>query len=419
MILRNAFRRKGRTAMTIAAVAISMALLVSMLSIAEGMLYNTSLKIEKSKRDILIASEGTHGIINGHGLTQTLKDDEKRISSASALLITDWLERLNLHFIDPVSNISGNFAGIGVGLVPDDEMVFMEEESERQFRDLFEVKFHDWFNVGGDPHYENNFTGEWTYEILVDDNFVKKHNLSVGSELIINEHPQKFQIIGTFSTILSGEGIFEGWDIGVVVMHLSELQTLLNLNESDAISSISVSLAEGHKDVETSRAIAKDIKSQYPFYSVSTKEDRLESLRDQMVLARLFYTAIGSVSMVIGLLFVACIMIMSIFERTNEFGMMRAIGISKKTIFLEILLESMVLVVVGAFIGLILGYFGSQAFGDFIRTSSGLNQEFTAFTPQLLVQSLAIIICFGTFISLYPAWKAARKKIVDAMRFIR
>ena len=79
----------------------------------------------------------------------------------------------------------------------------------------------------------------------------------------------------------------------------------------------------------------------------------------------------------------------------------------------------MIFVVIGASIGLIFGYFGSQAFGDFLRTSSGLNQEFTAFTPQLLIQSLLIIICFGTLISLYPAWQAARKKVLDAMRFIR
>jgi putative ABC transport system permease protein len=193
----------------------------------------------------------------------------------------------------------------------------------------------------------------------------------------------------------------------------------MGFEEDDLISSISISLAEGNKDVEAAREIALDIKDSYPFYNVVTKEDRLDYVSSQMELARIFYTAIGSVSMIIGLLFVACIMIMSVYERTNEFGMLRAIGISRKTIFIQILAESMVLVVLGAIIGLIFGYFSSRALGDYLRSVSGFNQDFTAFTPQLIFQSLLIIIVFGTFISLYPAWKAARKNVLDALRFIR
>jgi ABC-type antimicrobial peptide transport system permease subunit len=418
MILENAFRRKGRTAMTMMAVAISMALLVSMLSIAEGILDNAISGIQESKRDIVITGEGIHGIVNGHELTNTLLGDEN-VSSSSAILGTDWSELLVLNFTDPNSQIQDNRPAIGVGLIPDHETAFLGDESERRLRDLFELQFNQWFSVGDDPHYQNGYSGPWTYEILIDETFAKRHNLSIGDSLFINDHPNMFHINGTFSTILSGEGVFEGIDIGVVVMHLSELQTLMGLEEDDLISSISLSLEDEHKDVSASRAIASNLKNEYPFYNVMTKEDRLDSVSDQMELARIFYTAIGSVSMVIGLLFVACIMIMSVYERTNEFGMMRAIGISKKTIFIQTLLESMVLVVIGAIIGLFLGYFGSQALGDYLRGVSGLNQNFTAFTLQLMIQSLLIIIVFGTFISLYPAWKAARKNIMDALRFIR
>ncbi len=344
MILKNAFRRKGRTTMTVAAVAISMALLVSMLSIAEGILLNAQLGIKESKRDIIVSAEGAHGIVNGHDLVKEMVANEN-VSSASAILFTEWSEFLVLNITDPNNQITNDFLALGVGLVPDDEKNFLGDETERRFRDVFEVKFNDWFEVGGDPHYEGNYTGEWTYEILIDETFAKRHNLSKNSEFYINNHPLEFHVRGTVSTILSGKGIFEGIDIGVVIMHLSELQSLLNLTENDLITSLSISLEDDKKDVETSRAMAQFIRTKYPFYSVLTKEDRLQNVEDQIVLARLFYTAIGSVSMIIGLLFVACIMIMSIYERTNEFGMMRAIGVSKKTIFLQTLMESMVLVI--------------------------------------------------------------------------
>ncbi|UCG70344.1 MAG: ABC transporter permease [Thermoplasmata archaeon] len=411
------FRRKGRTIMTMAAVAISMALLVSMLSIAEGILYNAQSSIKESKRDIIISAQGTHGIGRGHELVDDLKAHEN-VSDASAILVTDWSELLVLNITDPVTLTSENYLSIGVGVIPDDEQAFLGDESERRFRDIFEVKFNDWFDIGDDPHYENNYTGEWTYEILIDEHFANRRNLSENSEIQINNHPISFKIKGTISTVLTGEGGL-GIDVGVVMMHLSELQTLLNLTASDGITSASVSLAKEHKDVEAAREFAKDIKDQFPFYNVMTKEDRLKSIEDEIVLARLFYTAIGSVSMIIGLLFVACIMIMSIYERTNEFGMMRAIGISKKTIFFQTLLESLVLVMIGAVIGLIFGYYGSVAMGDYLRNLSGLNLEFTAFTPQLMIQSLLLVIGFGTFISLYPAWKAARKNVLEALRFMR
>jgi ABC-type lipoprotein release transport system permease subunit len=251
MILENAFRRKGRTIMTMMAVAISMALLVSMLSIAEGILENAVSNIEGSKRDIIITGEGIHGIVNGHDLADTLLEDEN-VSASSAMLGTDWSELLVLNFTDPNSQIQDTRAAIGVGLIPDHEQAFLGDEGERRLRDLFEIQFNDWLGVGGDPHYQNGYTGPWTYEILIDENFAKKHNLSIGDELFINDHPNKFHINGTFSTILSGEGVFEGIDIGVVVMHLSELQTLLGLEEDDLISSISLSLEDEHKDVSES-----------------------------------------------------------------------------------------------------------------------------------------------------------------------
>lgn len=418
MILKNAFRRKGRTTMTIIAVAISMALLVSMLSIAEGILYNAEKGIAESKRDIIISSEGAHGIVKGHDIVKSLKEDDN-ISEASAMLITDSNELLKLNFTDPNTGLYGEFAAVGAGIMPEQEKAFLSEEGERKISDIFEIRFNDWFNIENDPHYENNYSGYWSYEILIDETFANRHNISKGSELIINDLAHKFYVNGTFSTLISGEGLTGYFDFGIVIMHLSELQSLTNLNGSDVITSISISLAEEHKDIETARAIAREIKTKYPFYSVATKEDRLKSIQDQLVLAKLFYTAIGSVSMLIGILFVACIMVMSIYERTNEFGMMRAIGISKKTIFMQTLLESMVLVITGAAIGLLFGYFGSEALGDYLRASTGFNQDFTTFTPQLLIQSLLLVICFGTIISLYPAWQAARKKVVEALRFIR
>lgn len=430
MIFRNLLRRKGRTAMTITAVVISAALLVSMLSIAEGIVYNATKKLRESKRDIIISSSGyqigsssIHGIVNGHAFVEELKSDTSNITEASPLLATGLSELLVLNYTNPINEDTIIFEGFGIGIVPGMEEHFLDKNRKARFADLFDITFHSWFNESGDPHFENNYAGDWTYEILMDEVFMDHKDFEYGDEMMINNHSKPFKIVGSFATSLSLKDLLGGIevDIAIVLMHLSELQDedILGLNDKDTISSISIALAKEVKDAEGSRAVANRIKTEHPFYSVSTKEDRLESVARQTTLAQLYSTAIGSVSLIIGLLFVTCVMIMAVIERTNEFGMMRAIGISKRTIFTQTLLESITIVIIGTSIGLIFGYFGSQALGDYISSSLGIQEEFTAFTPNLILRSILLIITVGTLVSLYPAWGASRKNIVEALRFIR
>jgi hypothetical protein len=119
--------------MTVAAVAISMALLVSMLSIAEGILLNAELGIEESKRDIIVSAQGAHGIVNGHDLVNEMVANEN-ISAASAILLTEWSEFLVLNITDSGTQIEENFLALGVGIITDDEENFLGDETERRFR---------------------------------------------------------------------------------------------------------------------------------------------------------------------------------------------------------------------------------------------------------------------------------------------
>jgi ABC-type antimicrobial peptide transport system permease subunit len=414
--------------MTILAVLISSALLVSMLSIAEGILYNATKRLEESKRDIIISSSGyqigsgsIHGIVNGHEFVDELKEDSANITEASPLLATDLSELLVLNHTK--GDETTIFEGFGIGIIPGLEKRFLDENNKARFANLFDIEFIDWFEEPGDPHYENNYTGDWTYEVLMEEEFRKSKGFEKGDKVKINNHSNLFTIRGSFKTSISLDDLLGGFnvDIAIVMMHLSELQDeeILGLNDKDTISSISIALVDDVNDAEGSRAVANRIKTEHPFYSVSTREDQLESVARQTTLAQIYSTAIGTVSMIIGLLFVTCIMIMAVIERTNEFGMMRAIGISKKTIFTQTLLESLMIVIIGTLIGLIFGYFGSEALGDYISTSLGIQEEFTAFTETLIFRTILLVISIGTLVSLYPAWSASRKNIVDALRYIR
>jgi len=424
MHLKNLFRRKVRTAITILAVAVSMSLLISMMSIAEGMMNYTENEVKKSKEDMTITSGGR--IQEGHKLVDELVD-MKEIESASAQL-TDVLQISYYKTDEKGKSYYVNTTAIGVGVVPKDAFRYIPEDQLKYF-----PKYGiGGFSIGDDPHYENNYTGPWTGEIIIMGYADKNSRFYIPNGSVINVSgtqggkTYQFRVVGHFSTSISGGAI---GSIFGAVMHLSEMQEILGLgvqrNESgikviDAIDRVSVSLTkEVKEDMGLLKNFRKDLQKKYPHYSITTKMDRLEAMKERQTMVRGFYLAIASISMVIGLLFVACVMIMVVFERTNEIGMMRAIGISKKTIFVMILVESLLLVVIGAVLGILPGYFGAIYLSDYFTSRVGIDVEFITFSPEVVMRSLSATILIGTFVSLYPAFLATRVNIIKALNRVR
>ena len=135
-----------------------------------------------------------------------------------------------------------------------------------------------------------------------------------------------------------------------------------------------------------------------------------------MIIVNGFFIAIGGVSLMIGLLFVACVMFMTILERTNEIGMLRAIGISKRTIFLQILAESIIIVIIGAAVGIVPGYFGSLWGADYIRTTVGTSETIVLFSLPAVGQLFVEVILLGGLVSIFPAWRAMSMDIIRSLK---
>ena len=91
MLIHNLLRHKGRTIMSIVAVVISSALLVSLLSVAEGIWQNASYSILTSREDIAIipqvspGSGDLWGISNGHKIADDIKKDTENITEVSPM----------------------------------------------------------------------------------------------------------------------------------------------------------------------------------------------------------------------------------------------------------------------------------------------------------------------------------------------
>jgi putative ABC transport system permease protein len=412
--LRNLLRRPMRSIMTAAAVSISMALLISMFSVSEGIKDSAEVPLLESRED-LVVNPDQGKIEQSHAMADEISSWQE-VEFATPALYQDMRVML------PVPDGGGDrYPKVveALGIVPAEFWELMGEQERERF-DL-----DNWFEVPDDPFFGNGtYDGPFTGEILLSED-LRGPDLKEGDTLpvigidgIVN-----MTVVGFFNHEWAGlTGIA---DLSFAICHLSELQALTGMawegqgpsaRVVDLANLVSVALTpeavEDHKEDE----VAERIRTEFPEYAddVYTKEDQLELIRQETVLAEVFYIAIGSVSMLIGLLFVATIMIVSVLERTREIGMLRAIGISRRSVFSQIVTESMVLVLLGALIGILPGYYGAVWAADRISSNIGVTIEL-GFSASFVAWSLFLVVLVGLLFAMYPAYVAVRMNIVKAI----
>lgn len=142
----------------------------------------------------------------------------------------------------------------------------------------------------------------------------------------------------------------------------------------------------------------------------------------------LFSKQVGVMKLIIGIIIILSIsntLTMSVMERTGEIGTAMAVGLRRQTILRMFLLEGVLLGVFGGTIGLIVGWLAAQAIsfiGIPMPPPPGMGRGYTG---QILVSwglardALFLAIFTTLMASLYPAWKASRMIIVDALRHNR
>lgn len=123
--------------------------------------------------------------------------------------------------------------------------------------------------------------------------------------------------------------------------------------------------------------------------------------------------AISLIALLIAVLGVANTMAMSVFERTREIGLLRAVGWKRSRVMRLILLEASLVGLSGGLLGLLAGYFGPSAL-RFIRASGGLPQA----DPSLVHFGEAMLLALGISVAagFLPAYRAARCSPIAALR---
>ncbi|MDY6818468.1 MAG: ABC transporter permease [Halobacteriales archaeon] len=141
-----------------------------------------------------------------------------------------------------------------------------------------------------------------------------------------------------------------------------------------------------------------------------TNEDITE--RVSRILDRLtsFVTGIAVISLLVGAIGIANIMLVSVRERTREIGIMKAVGARNRDVLQLFLVESVLLGLLGALIGIPLGLLGAFLAAQYVEVS-------LVIAPIWPVIATVVGVTVGIVAGLYPAWNATTVDPIEALRY--
>jgi putative ABC transport system permease protein len=146
-------------------------------------------------------------------------------------------------------------------------------------------------------------------------------------------------------------------------------------------------------------------------FSVTSQADMLDMANTITGILTLFLGSIAGISLLVGGIGIMNIMLVSVTERTREIGIRKAIGALKRDILVQFLIESLSICVLGGLVGIGLGIVAATLI-------SGLMADLTAVvTVGSVAMSFGFAVAVGVIFGLYPAWRAASLRPIDALRY--
>ncbi|MEV6210905.1 FtsX-like permease family protein [Kitasatospora sp. NPDC051914] len=239
--------------------------------------------------------------------------------------------------------------------------------------------------------------------ILVEADTAKNHNLSVGSTLSV-EYPD-----GSKGQVTVG-GVFRKSELlsPVVIANTEVFKHV----EDPYVTQILVKASDGPSD--GLRKAIKDATGSNPVIEVRTKQDIRDEFNKIITFMLNLMYGLLAMSVLVAVLGVINTLAMSVFERKREIGMLRAIGLDRRGIKRMVRLESVVISMFGAVIGVLLGCFLAWAVNGTLESSMpGLG---TVLPYGKLLVFLALAGLVGMVAAIWPARRASRLDILSAIK---
>jgi putative ABC transport system permease protein len=146
-------------------------------------------------------------------------------------------------------------------------------------------------------------------------------------------------------------------------------------------------------------------------FRITNQADVLDMASTVTSILTLFLGSIAGISLLVGGIGIMNIMLVSVTERTREIGIRKAVGAQKRDILGQFLIESLLICVLGGVLGIGLGSTAAVLI-------SGLIEDLTAVVRLgSVAMSFGFAVVVGVIFGLYPAWRAASLRPIEALRY--
>ncbi|MEU6523769.1 ABC transporter permease [Streptomyces sp. NPDC046924] len=240
----------------------------------------------------------------------------------------------------------------------------------------------------------------------VHEKFAEDHGIGLGSKIDVAFKDGETAGL-TVRAITSSDAVV---DAGAMYTSIDTMATYVPADRMPLDMLLFVSAKDGRQDA--AYTALKDSLHDYPQYTVRDQTDYKEALKDQIgQLLNMIYGLLA-LAIVVAILGVVNTLALSVVERTREIGLMRAIGLSRRQLRRMIRLESVVIALFGALLGLGLGM-GWGATAQQLLALEGLK---VLEIPWPTIIGVFIGSAFvGLFAALVPAFRAGRMNVLNAI----
>jgi putative ABC transport system permease protein len=216
-----------------------------------------------------------------------------------------------------------------------------------------------------------------------------------------------FTVVGTFH---GGSAL----EAGSVIMPLDQMQTIAGMEGK--VTAFHVKLRPvpaGASYDQYVKSASEAIEAALPGTHAVPAAERAAN-NSIVLLAHSVAWGTSAIALLIGILGIANTMAMSVFERTREIGILRALGWKGRHVISLILTEATALGFAGGLLGIAVGWGALRLLSSLPQTASVVS---ASVAPMHLLESLLIAIASGLLAGVYPAWRGARLSPVEALRY--
>jgi len=272
--------------------------------------------------------------------------------------------------------------------------------------------------VQGDYEVTQGRTPSAPNELVASDDFLRASGAMIGDTLsaATGYDPQLRSFTGRRTLVLVGRAhfLYMPAEMRAVALPLATLQEMRGGEARDRASLFMIRARAG-ADVAD---VLRRIQAALPSVTAVSTETAMRQVDQRLSYFRQLAFILGAVSLAVGFLLVTTLVTVSVNERLGEIVVMRAIGVARNRVVLQIVMEGVAIMFVGALAGLALGLVTARYLNSILASFPGLPAaiDFFLFEPRDAWGALGLLTVAGILAGIYPSWRGASLPIAVTLR---